>query len=68
MLHVIGVNEMYVQQLDSEGEKAMMAWQFKRQEEDKHMKADDGEYSTSIWSSSKALKSELAGMQSIRLL
>ena len=56
-----------MQQLDSEAEKAMMAWQFRRQEQEKLLRADDGEYSTSVWADSQSLRRDLSGLQAIKL-
>ena len=57
-----------MQQLDADQEKAMMAWSFKRQEQEKVLFADDGEYTTAPWMSAKSLKQDLSGVQSIELL
>ena len=57
-----------MQQLNADQEKAMMAWHFKRQEQDKVLFADGGEYTTAAWMNAKSLKQELSGVQNIELL
>ena len=57
-----------MQQLDADQEKAMMAWHFKRQEQEKVLFADGGGYTTAAWMNAKSLKQDLSGVQNIELL
>jgi len=53
--------------LDDAGEKEMMAWHFKKQQQQKMVEADSEEFTTSPWASSLALKQQMGGLQNIRL-
>jgi hypothetical protein len=53
--------------MDEVGEKEMMAWHFKKQQQQKMLEADSEEFTTSTWASSLMLKQQMSGLEQIRL-
>ncbi|KAL3680340.1 hypothetical protein R1sor_023296 [Riccia sorocarpa] len=54
--------------VDAETQKAMMAWYYRRQEEEKHLSVDeDDAYANSEWANPRALKSALHRMPNVAL-
>ncbi|KAK9844183.1 hypothetical protein WJX81_007262 [Elliptochloris bilobata] len=54
--------------VDEETHKAMLAWHFKKQEQQKKLAEDDGTtHYDSAWANPKALKAHFSGVQTLRL-
>eukprot|EP00884_Botryococcus_braunii_P001768 jgi/Botrbrau1/11592/Bobra.247_1s0013.2 len=54
--------------VDEETQKAMMAWYFKKQEEQKKLAEDDGAYTNhSAWANPKALKGHFSGVSRVKM-
>lgn len=54
--------------VDADTQKAMMAWYYKKQEEQKKLAEDaDDSHTGAAWASGTSLKSHFAGMQNVRI-